>query len=157
MSAAGMQAAVFRIADDFLKAIGDIFDDDTISTNIKVGKNTLRNSALDNSLFVNISKTENPVLEAMFNDYVVYLEWDRPRKYGKRPPIAVLKDWAAKNGIPTDADTLWKISNAIWRDGHVGRPIFATMDTVLDGLFMDQWADQLFTALTADLDQLFND
>jgi hypothetical protein len=77
--------------------------------------------------------------------------------YGKKPPISALKDWAAKNGIPTDAGTLYAISYAIWRDGHAGRPIFATMDKVLDGLFIEDWAPALKDAIFDNLDLLFND
>lgn len=155
MSAAGVKAAVSKIADDLFIVIDAVFNNDAVSINQKVGKNTLRDSRLANDLYVNIDARDNPVLTAMFNDYVVYLEWTRPPKYKKRPPIDALKGWAERNGIPTDADTLWKISNAIWRDGHAGRPIFATIDTLLDKQFTDNWGDQIFAALTDTLDLFF--
>ena len=159
MSAEGVRLAVNKIADDLLALAALVLEDDTISVNEKVGKNTLRDSALREDLAATISQTngEDPVINALFNNYVVYLEWDRPPKYKKKPPISALKDWAAKNGIPTDADTLYAISYAIWRDGHKGRPIFATMDKELDGLFMDDWADKLYTAIVDNLDKFFND
>jgi len=158
MSAEGVRLAINKIADDLLALAHAILEDDTISSNTKVNKNTLRDSALRGDLFATISTTsgEDPIIKALFNNYVVYLEWDRPPKYGKRPPIGELRDWAAKNGIPTDADTLYAISYAIWRDGHQGRPIFATMDKELDGLFNDDWSDKLFTALVDELDNFFN-
>jgi hypothetical protein len=159
MSRESVQLAIHKIADDLLALAATILETDVISNNTKVGKNTLRDSALNGDLEASISRIngDDPVIRAFFNHYVVYLEWDRPPKYKKQPPISVLKEWAAKNGIPTDAGTLWAISYAIWRDGHKGRPIFATMDKELDGLFLDDWADKLYDAIVDNLDNFFND
>lgn len=159
MSAEGVRLAMLQIADDMLALAATILETDSISNNTKIGKNTLRDSQLREDLAVSLGQTtgEDAVIKALFNNYVVYLEWDRPPKYGKQPPISALKDWAAKNGIPTDVDTLWKISYAIWRDGHKGRPIFATMDAELDGLFYNDWADKIYAAILDNLDNFFND
>lgn len=159
MSADGVRLAINKIADDLLALSALVLEDDSVGTNIKVGRNTLRDSALHGDLEGTVSTVsgDDPVITALFNNYVVFLEWDRPPKYKKKPPISVLKDWAAKNGIPTDADTLYKISYAIWRDGHKGRPIFATIDRELDGLFTDDWADKLYDAIVDNLDTFFND
>lgn len=158
MSKEGVYRATQVIANDLLALAKVILEDDSISNNVKVGKNTLRNSLLNDDLTTvwNTATDGNPVIQALFNHYVVYLEWERPPKHKKKPPISVLKDWAAKNGIPTDADTLWAISYAIWRDGHAGRPIFATMDKELDGLYANDWSDKLFSAITDNLDAYFN-
>lgn len=159
MSRQGVQLAIRKIADDLLALASAVLADDQVGVNEKAGRNTLRDSALNGSLEASIAAVsgEDPVIKALFNHYVVYLEWDRPPRYKKKPPIHVLKDWAAKNGIPTDAGTLWAISYAIWRDGHKGRPIFATMDKQLDGLFMENWADKLYDAIVDNLDNFFND
>lgn len=159
MSAEGVRLAISRIADDLLALAVLVLEDDTISVNIKVGKNTLKDSALKQDLFVRISEAigDDAVIGAMFNNYVGYIEWDRPPKYGRQPPIDALKNWAAKNNIPTDANTLWAISYAIWRDGHAGRPIFATIDRYTDQLFTDWWADSLLAAVVDNLEQYFND
>lgn len=159
MSAEGVRAVIERVSNDLLALSALVLEDDKVGTNVKVNKNTLRDSALHGDLEGHITEVNggDAVMNALFNNYVVFLEWDRPPKYKKKPPISVLKDWAAKNGIPTDADTLYKISYAIWRDGHVGRPIFATIDRELDGLFYKDWADQLLTAITDELDNYFND
>lgn len=153
-----MEEIINAIADDLLAVSHAVLEDDTISANRKTGENTLRNSALNNDLFATISQTvgDDPVITAFFNHYVVYLEWSRPPKYGKRPPISALKDWAEKKGIPTDAATLGKISNAIWRDGHTGRPIFATIEREVDNLYATDWADKLFNTITIELDNYFN-
>lgn len=159
MSKAGVQIALNKIADDLLALATVILEDDSISVNEKVGINTLRDSKLRDDLAASISQITggDPVIKALFNNYVVFLEWTRPPKHKKRPPIDVLKDWAAKNGIPTDASTLYAISYAIWRDGHKGRPIFATIDNNLDKLFNEDWADQLHDAIVDNLDNFFND
>lgn len=154
-----VNAVMMAIADDFLALAHAILEDDSISTNIKIGANTLRDSALNNDLAVALSETgrDDTVIRALFNNYVGYIEWTRPPKYGKPPPIDALKGWAEKNSIPTDAQTLYAISTAIWRDGHQGRPIFATMDIELDGLYMNDWADKLFNAIMEKTDNFFND
>lgn len=154
----GVQQAINRIADDLLALAHAILETDTIANNTKIGRNTLKKSALNGELFATISQTngEDPIIKAFFNNYVTYLEWDRPKMYGKRPPISALKGWAEKNGIPTDADTLWAISYAIWRDGHAGRPIFATMDANIGELFAKDWADDLFHNLIEELNKFFN-
>lgn len=158
MSKKATEQALLKIADDLLALAAAVLEDDSVSTNTKIGKNTLKDSFLKRDLFATVSWTggDDAVIKALFNNYVVYLEWDRPRKYGKQPPISELKEWAQRAGIPTDADTLWAISYAIWRDGHVGRPIFATMDKEVEGLFYNDWSDKLFTAITDNLDLIFN-
>jgi hypothetical protein len=159
MSKEGVQLVINKIADDLLALATAVLEDDRIGVNEKVGRNTLRDSALRGDLAASITTVtgDDPIIKVLFNHYVVYLEWTRPPKYKKKPPISVLKEWAAKNGIPTDADTLYRISYAIWRDGHKGRPIFATMDGELDGLFMNDWADKLYDAIVDNLDNFFND
>jgi hypothetical protein len=158
MSKAAIDQAINAIADDLLALAHLVLDDDTVSNNTKINKNTLKNSALNGDLYATIGQSfgSDPVITALFNHYVVYLEWDRPPGYGKPPPISALKDWAAAKGISTDADVLYAIAYAIWRDGHDGRPIFATMDKEVDGLFEKDWAPQLFAALTDQLDKFFS-
>lgn len=146
---------VQKIADDFKALCLLVLETDTISNNTKIGRNTLKDSQLYKDLYVKVESVNNPVITAFFNNYVVYLEWDRPPKYKKRPPISVLVAWASKNGIPTDNKTLWKISTAIWRDGHKGRPIFATIGRELDKEFAG-YADEIFEAITKELDTIFS-
>lgn len=158
MSAEGVRLAINKISDDLLALAHLVLEDDSVSTNTKINRNTLKDSALNGDLAATISETngDDPVIKALFNNYVVYLEWSRPKEYGKQPPISALKDWAEKNGIPTDAGTLWAISYAIWRDGHQGRPIFATIDAQVDNLFNNDWSDNVFKAVTDQLDTFFS-
>lgn len=151
--------AIAVIEDGLYNIAVSVLEDDAVSMRTKEPfKNSLANSNLRADLFAaQVGTASDIVIEALFNNYVVYLEWDRPPEYGKRPPVDALKEWAEKNGIDTDANTLWAISNAIWKDGHKGRPIFATIDTLVDKAYQNEWADQLFSSVTEDLDNLFND
>lgn len=152
-----MTDAVYKvlqgIAADLIALSALVLETDTVGNNVKVNENTLADSALKRDLQSEILEDidGNPVISALFNHYVVYLEWTRPPKYGKAPPISALKDWAASRGLPTDAETLYAISYAIWRDGHEGRPIFATIDKEIDKLYVDDWADKLYEAILNDL------
>ncbi len=147
-----------KISSDLLEVARLVLDTSTISANRKTNKNTLSDSSLKKDLktIVKDNFGEDVVISALFNNYVVFLEWDRPPKYGKRPPVDALEEWARKNGIPTDAATLWAISTAIWRDGHVGRPIFATLDVETDNMFNTEWAGDIFNSITEQLDKFFN-
>lgn len=152
-----MNKAFETIAADLLALAVTILEDDSISTNIKVMRNTLADSKLRDDVYTKVTEsTDSVIVTAFFNNYVGYLEWDRPAEYGKQPPIDALEDWAASNGIPTDAETLWAISYAIWRDGHVGRPIFKTITDNLDRLFETDWFDQIFNEIINDLNNFFN-
>jgi hypothetical protein len=157
MNSQAVNIVIRRIASDLVALSKLVLEDDAVGVNIKVGRNTLANSTLHDSIARAVEQSGDPVITALFNNYVGYLEWDRPAKYGTQPPIDVLKDWAEKNGIDTDADTLWAISYAIWRDGHQGRPIFATIDREVDNTYQSDWADKLFNSITSDLDNIFND
>lgn len=146
---------VEAIGNDILMLATIIMEDDSISVNDKVGKNTLKNSALKSDVEQKIQATDNIMIQTFFNHYIVYLEWNRPKKYGKQPPIDCLRDWASKNGIPTDNSTLWLISRAIWLEGWRGRPILATLENNIEELFKKQYFDELFTAIITKLQDFF--
>lgn len=150
--------AIEKMADEVIMLATLIMEDDSISTNIKVDKNTLKDSALRYDLATSTGYFQNGdvVIKALFNNYVEYIERGRKPKTGKRPPISALIDWADKNGIPTDNDTLWAISYAIWRDGYAGRPIFATLEKEIDKQWNSEWSIDLFEELTAELTNYFN-
>lgn len=159
MNTPAITAAIDKITDSLYAIATLVLETDSVGLRSKAPiYNSLRDSALKADLYAApVSTAQDVVIQALFNNYVVYLEWDRPPFYGKQPPISALKDWAEKNGISSDAQTLWGISYAIWRDGHVGRPIFATLDKEVDTLYKTEWADGLFASITDDLDKLFND
>lgn len=153
----GLERVISKIAEGVVTLATLILEDDSISTNTKVNKNTLRESALRYNIDASTGMFSggDTVIKALFNHYVTFIEWDRPPKYGKQPPISALKDWAEKNGIPSDNNTLWAISTAIWRDGHTGRPIFATLEKEVDKMFNEDWAEEIFNSVVEKLDTYF--
>lgn len=153
----GLEKVISKIAEEVVTLATLILEDDSISTNTKVNKNTLRESALRYNIDTStgVFSGGDTVIRALFNHYVTFIEWDRPPKYGKQPPISALKDWAEKNGIPSDNNTLWAISTAIWRDGHTGRPIFATLEKEVDKMFNEDWAEEVFNSIVEKLDTYF--
>lgn len=146
-----------EIANDVLILSRLIMEDDSISANSKVNKNTLRDSNLKKDVETKIESLDNPVvINALFNHYIVFLEWTRPKEYGKMPPVSALRDWALSRGIPTDNSTLFLIARAIWRDGHEGRPILATLEKQIEESFEKEIFDKLFDSIIDELIKYFN-
>lgn len=147
------QKVINEIAADILNLAKAVFKDDAISGNVKTGKNALRDKADDIRLEVD---TNNAVIRLLFDDYISYLENDRPPRKGKQPPLDELRDWALSKHIPTDNSTLYLIARAIWRDDHKGRPIMATIEQQIERRFETEWYDKLFEATIDELNKYFN-
>lgn len=150
-----LKKAIDQITNEIAILAGDIFKDDKISSNPKVNKNTLREKAKN----VNVSwraANGNIVIEAYFDNYITFLEKGRAPRKGKFPPLDELRDWALSRNIPSDNSTLFLIARAIWRDGHEGRPILATLEERIDRKFETEWYDQLFEATIDELNKYFN-
>lgn len=148
--------AMEAIAADVLKLSQTILSDRNIGTNTKTGKNTLKNSALEDSVRVEIRKMgESVVIETLFDNYISYIEQRRKPRTGKQPPIDALRDWALSRGIPTDNSTLFLIGRAIWRDGYEGRPVLATLEEEIEKQWDDKWADMLFDTIMDELNKYF--
>lgn len=134
-----------------------ILEDDSIGSNRKTGKNTLRDSDLLKNMQVKADNAnDSVVINVLFDNYIDYIERGRAPKQGKQPPIDALRDWALSRGIPTDNSTLFLISRAIWRDGYAGRPILATLEKEIDALFEKEYYDKLFESLTEEITKFFN-
>lgn len=150
-----LKKAIDQITNEIAILAGDIFKDDKVSRNPKVNKNTLREKAKD----VNVSwraANGNIVIEAYFDNYITFLEKGRAPRKGKFPPLDELRDWALSRNIPSDNSTLFLIARAIWRDGHEGRPILATLEERIDRKFETEWYDQLFETTIDELNKYFN-
>lgn len=78
MSWQSLEYAGIKIATKFIDLARQVMDDDAVGVNIKVGKNTLKDSSLQRDLESHIKAADDLVLELLFNNYVVFLEWDRP-------------------------------------------------------------------------------
>lgn len=152
-----LKIVIDKIAEEILLLATIILEDDSISGNPKTNKNNFRDSALlmDLKTSAELFPGGDIVIKALFNNYIDFIERGRLPKHGKQPPISALKDWAEKNGIPSDNNTLWAISTAIWRDGYAGRPILANLETQAEQLFDKEWADEIFETLVEQLDTYF--
>jgi len=145
------------IANDVLTLSHLILEDDSISTNKKVNKNTLSSSMLKKNVETKIASLDSPVIiNTFFGNYITYIENGRKPKQGKQPPTGALRDWALSRGIPTDNSTLFLIARAIWRDGYEGRPIIATLEKEIEESFDKEQYDKLFNAVTNELTKYFN-
>lgn len=143
------------IAADVLRLSRMILDGNA-GINQKTGRNTLKGSALSESVQVQINNSsDGVVIETLFGNYIDFIEQGRKPRQGKQPPLDALRDWALQRGIPTDNSTLFLISRAIWRDGVEGRPILATLEEEIEKQFDEVWADQLFEAVTEELNKYF--
>jgi len=145
------------IADDILVYAHLILEDDSISNNKKVNKNTLKDSRLKEDLATSTSITSDSVdIKTIFRKEINFIEWTRPKEYKKQPPIDELKEWAESRGIPTDNETLWKISYSIWKYGHEGRPIIENLEKEVTKSFEDEHFDRLFNSIIDELIKFFN-
>lgn len=117
---------------------------------------SLENSHLSHDAEVHHSEQgESDLFNLLYNEYMGYIEWRRPPKYGKKPPIRVLIPWAKERGIPTDNKTLWAISTSIWKFGWEARPIIAPLETLLDERWDNYWSDYSFNLIITELDKYF--
>lgn len=153
-----VEKAIQVIGKEIVKLAQFIMDSD-VGINEKVNKNTLQKSALKSDIMQTIIDNGDVVINTLFNHYIVYLEWNRPPFYKKTtgiPPIRALIPWAKKNGIRTDNSTLYAIAYAIFRDGHKGRPILATLENNVDNYWDSKWANELFESIIKELTTYFN-
>lgn len=137
----------------------DIFDlfyevlHSDVGINTKVGKNTLKDSRLAKTATMEV---DLPFIKIMVNDYIDMIE-NGVKRYSYCPPLADLRDWARRKGIPSDNNTLYAIQQAIWRDGIKGRPVIKTFYDKLDKEWSEWMADELFESITYNLTKYFNE
>lgn len=150
-----LQKIINEITSEIATLADAIFKDDKISGNKKTGKNRLKDKGKD----IDVSwKEQNGsiVISTYFDNYLAYLEKGYKPQKGKFPPLNELRDWALSKNIPTDNSTLFLIARAIWRDGHEGRPILATLEEQIEHKFDTEWYDKLFEATIDELTKYFN-
>lgn len=125
-----------------------------LGVNKKVGKNTLVDSDLFNT--VDVKSEDIEVVTLLVNDYIDYIE--NGRKPGSFPPPHAIAEWCQKKGLPSDNSTVFLICRSIYEKGIAPRPIFDGSEGVwetIDSVF-DAWAEDIFTAITSGLTEWFN-
>lgn len=149
------------ISKDIVEAARDIMASD-IGINTKVGKNTLVGSNLYNQIKQSWKETgDNVVIDTFFNHYISYIEWDRPPKYGKMPPVLEIIKWLRRKHIVSSNKNIksvaYVISRSIWEKGWKGRKILEALDKYVDSGFENKYADMIFDALFKEVDDYFSD
>lgn len=142
--------------------------------NDKVGSDTLTNSNIYNSIEVKVD-TNNALITILVDGYIDYIQGGRkPNKpfpwklaWGTIEHPGVLVEWASKKGLPTDNTTIYFIWKSIIEKGISPRPVFEIIegtspsnpnDVVMEDLvdkYWDDWADQIFEAITEGIDYEF--
>lgn len=122
--------------------------------NKKVGVNTLIDSNLFNELGCDTEDFE--VVSLLVNDYIDYIESGRAA--GSFPPPHAIAEWCQRKGIPSDNGTVYVICRSIYENGIPARPIFDGADGVWEQVdrAWEEWADMVFSTLTEQLDEYFN-
>ncbi len=157
-----IKKTIEAMASDILQLSKKVMQQDEVGINPKTGKNTLINSKMYKNIQslsprdLMTSSGDSIVLDALFEHYSTYMEWERPKEYGKKPPIDSLREWALERGIPTDNGTLWAISTAIWRDGHAARPVMATLEREIEQYMDSKGTERLYETITEEITKYFN-
>lgn len=125
-----------------------------IGVNKKVGKNTLVDSDIFNS--VGVKSDDIEVVTLLVNDYIDYIE--HGRSAGSFPPPQAIAEWCSRKGLPTDNSTVFLICRSIYEKGIAPRPIFDGSEGVWETIesVFDAWAEDIFNAITSGLTEYFN-
>lgn len=123
--------------------------------NQKVGRNTLVDSKLYNTLSVRATNDGDLIFDIILNDYLRYIESGR-RAGAKFPPVEPIVRWCKSKGISTDNSTIFLIRRAISRDGIRPRPIMQYVFEEIDDEWNDGLADEIFDKIMETIDKYFN-
>ena len=142
----------------------------TYGVNPKTGQNTLEGSELQKS--IKVYPIENGI-ELQIADYWEFVSrgWKRTGNYSGTFSLFVknINEWIRRKGIippkgMTQNSLAWAIIKTIWDKGLAARPFMVWDDDgdltkmipELEGL-IDKWFDELFDAITNELDKYFNE
>lgn len=150
-----------EITEDIIRAARQVMSSD-VGINEKVGINTLHGSNLYKQISTSWKETgDNVVIDTLFNHYIGYIEWDRPKEYGDPPPVIEIIKWLRRKHIVSSNENIksvaYVISRSIWKKGHKGRKIFDMLDKYVDSGFENKYADMIFDALFKEVDDYFSD
>lgn len=140
-----------QIAFDIKRAFQYLMESER-GINNKINENTLVDSHIYDELEVN--QTDIGLYTILINDYVQYIE--SGMQPGHWVDARYLLPWMADKGIPTDNETLRKIQGSIYWYGIEPRPFIEDTFERIES-FWDDWADELFESLCAELDIFFDE
>lgn len=132
-----------------------------VGVNEKTGTNTLKDSNLYKQIDWSFREEgEDIIIDTLFNFYITFIEWERPKNYGKMPPISAIQKWLVRKHIVPNNKNIrsvaFLIARAIQRDGHRGRPILATLFKNTDEKWDKELSYKLFNEIIKDLTAYFN-
>lgn len=145
---------MYEFGKDLMQLVRMVMDSN-VGINTKVGRNTLSDSDIYNTLSVRATSDGDLILDIVLNDYIQYIESGR-RKGAKFPPVEPIVRWCKERGIPTDNSTIFLIRRAISRDGINPRPIMAKVFEELDIAWDNEWSDRLFDIIMETINKFFN-
>lgn len=147
-----MKQLLKTMSDEIAQIMKLCLEDDDIAENIKVGKNTLKDSNLYKSIETRIN---SPFIELVINDYYRYVSNGRERHHTPRVPIDALRDWARRKLHKTDNGTLFAVQQSIYEYGIRPRPIFHHFWKNIDKQWDEKWASEIFDKLSQDIIKYF--
>lgn len=136
-----------------------------MSSNVGINEKTGTNTLVDSDLYNNIDykwreEGNKIIMDTVFNFYIVYINWERPKNYGKMPPIDAIVKWMKKKNIVPNNKSVrsvaYLIARAIQRDGHKARPVLNMLFEKSESLWDNLWAERLFDAITKELESYFD-
>ena len=146
-----IKRTVEAIKEDILALFQLILEDDSVGMNTKIQKNTLADSKLHDDAKVEV--TDNFTFNLFHNFYLEYIERGRKPEETKVPVGELLK-WADRKGLSTDNKFIFAVRNSIWKKGIPARQILKPFSDEMDKCW-DDWSQELFMAITAELDNYF--
>ncbi|NDV83959.1 hypothetical protein [Bacteroides sp. 51] len=147
--------ALTVIAEDIIELVRRVLASDDVGVNLKVDKNTLKDSNLYKEIETDVDNS-NPVVYMLLNQYVEYVERGRERYHTPKVPIDALRDWAVRKGIGSDNSTLFAIQRSIYNLGIRPRPILYYVFEELDELFEKEYFDRIFDSIIKEIEEYFN-
>lgn len=147
-----LKEALEEMAFDVKRTLQYIMESN-VGINDKVDKNTLVDSNIYNEL--EISTDDWGMISLYVNYYIESIVSGTPP--GIWPSVDKITAWAARKGLPTDNDTIYKMCNSIYKWGISPRDVLTPTWDMIDKEFWDkEWADNLFNIMTEELTDFFN-
>lgn len=144
-----------QIAFDIKRAFQYLMESER-GINNKINENTLVDSHIYDEL--EVTQADIGLYTILINGYVQYIESGmQPGHWlSNRVCEDYILPWMAEKGIPTDNETLRKIQGSIYWYGIEPRPFVEDSFERIES-FWDEWADELFESLCAELDIFFDE
>lgn len=161
--------------DKVIKAVHIVAEEIKLVVKLVLDGYNLGDSQLYKDL--NVSVEDIDLIKFSVNDYIEYIQGGRKAGSGKKggfpdyPKLEIIAAWCASKGLPTDNETVLRISWGIYWHGIKNpidpRPIFETLEGGWENgensplaqeieRHWDAWSEIVIDAITSNLDEFFN-